>query len=413
MKILFLTDIPPCKNYTGGLMIETMMNFLPFEKLALFTVVNPRIKADMNPKWATLPKCFLRKPFEKPFRKPVEKPPQKAYLRRCLHLLASLYVSSFQLLHFVQVRYSVLPKLIKFIKKQEIEAVFVVLQGQTIVQLAYSLSQKLDLPMFTHTWDSFEWWLRSCSVSSLGQKRLLHKYDHIIQSSQSSTTASWYMSDHYLKKYHKPCLTLLDGLPSELARSPAHHPHEGETFIIAIAGQLYAQEEWEVLIKALAQVNWRIAGKNIRVRMLGGAFQHRSFVPTRFEYLGWHPREQLIEHLSTADLLYLPYWFSEKFRYESSSSFPSKLIAYFASGRPVFCHAPDYASPARYIAKHEAGYLCQSLEVEDVLKSLEFAITDYESYRKFSANASKCFLQDLTLKRMQEVFYQALGMNSV
>ncbi|MCP4474904.1 MAG: glycosyltransferase family 4 protein [Gammaproteobacteria bacterium] len=405
MKILFLTDIPPCKNYTGGLMIETMMNFLPFEKLALFTVVNPHLHADIDLKWDALPKCFLRKPFEKP--------PKVAYLRRYSHVLASLYTFCFELLHFVQVRYRVLPKLIEFIKEQKIDAVFVVLQSQTITQLAYSVSQKLDLPLFTHTWDALEWWLKSCSVSSLGQKRLLHKYDHIIQRSQSSTTASWYMSEHYLEKYQKHCLTLLDGLPSELAQSPAHYPHESETFIIAIAGQLYAQEEWQVLIEALSQVNWHISGRNIRIRILGGAFQHCSFVPTHFEYLGWHPRKQLIQHLSTADLLYLPYWFSEEFRYEASSSFPSKLIAYFASGRPVFCHAPDYASPARYIAKHEAGYLCRSLAIEEILKNLELAITDHKSYKKFSHNATNCFLKDFTLKKMREVFHQSLGISSV
>ena len=125
--------------------------------------------------------------------------------------------------------------------------------------------------------------------------------------------------------------------------------------------------------------------------------------------ISWQSQEETIRLLSESDLLYMPYWFSEEFREESSSSFPSKLVTYFAAGRPVFCHAPAYASPAKYIKQHDAGYLCESLDPTDVLKHLEHALTDTEYYRKVAANGTSCFMRDFTLERMKETFLQFLN----
>ncbi|MFM9912824.1 MAG: hypothetical protein ACKVN9_04755, partial [Methylophilaceae bacterium] len=92
-------------------------------------------------------------------------------------------------------------------------------------------------------------------------------------------------------------------------------------------------------------------------------------------------------------------------------SFPSKLVTYFAAGRPVFCHAPGYSSPARYIKKHEAGYICDGLDASCVLKCLELAITDIDYYRKLASNGTLCFFQDFTLERMKETFMQFLKLS--
>jgi glycosyltransferase involved in cell wall biosynthesis len=145
---------------------------------------------------------------------------------------------------------------------------------------------------------------------------------------------------------------------------------------------------------------------------MGGEFHFRTQHPANFEYLGWQSQEETIRLLSETDLLYLPYWFSDEFYEESCNSFPSKLVTYFATGRPVICHAPNYASPAKYIKQYEAGYLCESLDSKILLKQLEVIITDAELYRKVALNGTSCFMRDFTLENMKATFFQFLNINN-
>jgi glycosyltransferase involved in cell wall biosynthesis len=395
MKVLLLTDIPPCRNFTAGLVLDRLVSFLPPDKITLCAVVNASLNPEIPAELESLPKLILKKPREASVR---------IFPRKAGDLSAFTY----ELIQSARVRYEILPQIIAFAKLQQVDAIWVVLQGQTMVRLARQLSLKLGLPLFTQVWDPFGWWLRANRIDGFTQRCLLTEFNKVIQHSSSCATASWAMSEAYSNQYGVRNQPVIAGLPRELALEPATHPHVGDEFIISMAGQFYAQDEWNCLIHTLNQVNWNIAGRRIRIRVMGGGFQTFTQSPANFEYLGWQSQEETIRLLSESDLLYMPYWFSEEFREESSSSFPSKLVTYFATGRPVFCHAPAYASPAKYIKQHEAGYLCESLDPPAVLQHLERAITDMEYYRKVASNGTSCFMRDFTLERMKETFFQFL-----
>lgn len=399
MKILLLTDIPPCRNFTAGLVLDRLVSFLPPEQIALCAVVNPVLNPEIPAELEFLPKLILKKPRE-------------ASVRISPHKAGDLLAFAFELIQSARVRYGLLPQIVAFAKQQQVDAIWVVLQGQTMVRLARQASQELAIPLLTQVWDPFGWWLRANKIDGITQRRLLTEFDKVIRHSASCATASWAMSEVYSNQYGVRNQPVISGLPRELAIEPATHPHVGDEFIIGMAGQFYAQAEWGCLIHTLNQVNWTIAGRRIRIRVMGGGFQSFTQSPANFEYLGWQSQEETIRLLSEADLLYMPYWFSEEFREESSSSFPSKLVTYFASGRPVFCHAPAYASPTKYIKRYEAGYLCESLDPSTVLKHLESAITDTECYRKMAANGTACFMRDFTLEHMKKTFLQFLNIQA-
>lgn len=396
MKVMLLTDIPPCRNYTAGLVLDRLVSFLPPDKIVLCAVVNPSVNPDIPAEFETMPKLILKKPREGSVR---------IFPRRA----GDFSAFAFELFQAVRVRYELLPQIVTFAKQQQIDAVWVVLQGQTMVRLARQVSLKLGIPLLTQVWDPFSWWLRANRIDNLTQRRLLNEFNKAIRHSTSCATASWAMSETYSNQFGVRNQPVIAGLPRELACEPATRPHDAEEFVIGMAGQFYAQEEWGCLINALNQVDWTIAGRRIRIRVLGGDFKSFTHFPANFEYLGWQSQEETIRLLSEADLLYMPYWFSEEFREESSNSFPSKLVTYFAAGRPVFCHAPNHASPAKYIKQYEAGYLCESLDPQVVLKLLEHTITDAEHYRKMASNGTSCFMRDFTLERMNESFIRFLS----
>ena len=396
MKVLLLTDIPPCKNFTAGLVLDRLVSFLPPDQLAICAVVNPEINPEIPSTLESIPKLILTKPRE-------------ASLRMFPRQAGDLSAFAYELIQPLRVKHQILPKIIEFAKQQQVDAIWVVLQGQTMIRLARQLSIKLNLPLFTQVWDSFGWWLRANKIDRITQGRLLHEFNAVIQHSTACATASWAMSDAYTKQYGMRNLPVIAGLPRELALNSATQLHSGDEFIIGMAGQFYAKDEWNCLIYTLNQVNWMIAGRRVRIRVMGGGFQAYTQSPSNFEYLGWQNQEETIRLLSESDLLYMPYWFSEEFKEESSSSFPSKLVTYFAAGRPVFCHAPEYASPSQYIKQNEAGYLCVSLDPPAVLNHLKNVIDDIECYRKVAANGTSCFMRDFTLERMKETFFQFLN----
>lgn len=408
MRVLLLSDMPPCRNYTAGLVLERLVRFLAPGQLAICAVVNPGLRPEIPEDLDYIPRLLLRKPLEAAARVIPGSVPNNR-VPRALRALSALPAFIFELIQGVRVRCSLLPRIAAFAEEQRIDALWVVIQGQTMVRLARPLAERLGLPLLTQIWDPFEWWLRANRIDRFTRRRLLATFDADIRHSQICATASWAMSESYSVRYSVRNVPVIAGLPAELARVPAQRPHQRAEFIIGMAGQFYAEAEWGCLVCALNSINWTLNGRRIRVRVLGAGFKAYTQLPAHFEYLGWQSQEETIRLLADADLLYLPYWFSEEFRLESSQSFPSKLVTYFATGRPVLCHAPGYASPARYIRQHDAGYCCESLDPPAVVNLLGRIAGDEATYARLSANGVECFLRDFSLERMKESFFQFIG----
>jgi len=331
----------------------------------------------------------------------------------CRQFIRTDYISAylFEIWQGLYVKYKLLPQIARFAREQQVDALWVVLKGQTLIRLAKGLSHVLSLPLFTQVWDPFELWLRHQSIDRFTRRRFLTMFDKVIKKSSSCATTSWAMTEAYTEKYAVKNRSLISSLPVELARMPATSSHSEDEFIIGIAGQIYAVLEWNSLIDTLNETHWKIANRRIRIRVLSNDFALKTQKPSNIEYLGWQSQEDTMQLLTECDLLYLPYWFSESFRKETTYCFPSKLITYLASGRPVFCHAPPYASPYIYITQHEAGFVCDSLDPQNIRKSLEKVILNTEHYAKIKTNASACFLRDFTLESMRKSFFQLLGFN--
>jgi glycosyltransferase involved in cell wall biosynthesis len=471
MKILLLTDMPPCRRYTAGLVLEQLVRFLPKEDIAICAVIDPALisNVDIPPDLEDIPMLILKKPAESFFKmflftflrriknlfkeksidlvkalvkilfkkktiafvknllkkkslaedQPENQPvdlnsiePAKSIFQTMLEKFVGSVKFLFELIQGFRVQNHLLSKIKRFSKEQHIDKLWVILEGQTMIRLARPLATSLNVPLFTQVWDPFEWWLRVNKVDEHTKKRFLIEYDNAIRHSTACATASWAMSEAYLKKYGVKNLPITACLPKEYAKKAISSVgNDNQPFIIGMAGQFYALDAWQTFVAALAQANWRVAGKNIFIRAVGGYSKRLTSVPKHFEDLGWKSQEETLSILANTDLLYMPYWFCDEFHLESSHSFPSKLVSYFCAGRPVFCHAPLYASPTKYILNKEAGYLCSSLDANVILETLERVILDKETYQRMAARGKECFLEDFTLERMQTTFHQFLNLH--
>lgn len=395
MRTLLLTGMPPCTNYTAGIVLQQLCSFLPKGSCVCFAVVG----RSMQPEACADPAAASIKTVVRP----------RERWRRIpgpLGGAASFAMESATALTRVK---AIQRGAIRFGKEHEADRVWCILEGQTLIRLGLPVARGLGVPLYTQIWDPPGWWMRHNRVDRITSWTIREAFKRALQESEACAAASWAMANAYSKRYGIRAVPVLPGLPRDLARNPATAPHDRGEVVIAVAGQIYATREWEALLAALDLASWTLASRRVRVIVLGPYLSLRAQAPASVHYLGWHTQPETIGLLSEADLLYCPYWFDEAFEEEARLSFPSKLTSYLASGRPVFFHGPEYSSPAVFLRQQGAAFLCHSLEPSVIRAQLDVILSDVGEYAVVAHRGRVAFDAELTAARMRARFNEFLG----
>ena len=64
MKVLLISDVPPCDDFTAGIVLSALVRFLPRGSICCFAVVNPLIPFRMSSEFSSIPVEFHEKPLE-------------------------------------------------------------------------------------------------------------------------------------------------------------------------------------------------------------------------------------------------------------------------------------------------------------------------------------------------------------
>jgi glycosyltransferase involved in cell wall biosynthesis len=396
MKILLLTDMPPCKGFTAGLVTSQLVRFLPKGSVACYAVVHSSLDAKLDPEFEEMPIRYAVKPRETGLQ----------LLPGRLRIISSFAYELYT--HFIKI-----PKLLNdieaFAKEFGADRIWCVLEGQTMFRLAVGIKKRLNLPLHTQVWDPPGWWLRANSVDTFSRKLIMKTFDEALRMSKTCAAASWAMAEDYKERYSCHAIPVIPSLDPSMALPPAKETHHRDTFMIGMAGQLYSQAEWLHLLATLDQVKWMIRGKKIVIRLLGRSIYAPAKSAVNIEFLGWVDQTEAIKLLSEADILYCPYWFDPAFHEEARYSFPSKLTTYLAVGRPVLFHGPKYASPYRFLDAYDAGILCDSLSTVNIFNCIDKLIWDQEFYNQLTENGHKAFMQFLTTDVMRQQFKRFIG----
>lgn len=393
-KFLLLTDIPPCSNFTAGLVLDQLVSFLPENSVACFTVLNPTLDPILT--HPEIPTRIIGKPKENKTR----------HLPGKLGALESFAAETYTEKKTVK---NIAKQAAEFGTKFGADAVWCVVQGQTMIRLARQVADLMNVPLLTQVWDPPTWWLRANKVDSWSQQRILSEFGNAMSSSKRFAAASWAMAEKYESVYGCRSIPVIPSLDAGLAKAPAAKLNDDDTLTIGMAGQLYSSVEWENLLQTLNHSNWMIGNRKVSVKVLGRSVSLNSNTKMQVEFLGWRNQQETIEILSNLDVLYCAYWFDHDFKEEASLSFPSKLTTYLAAGRPVFFHGPEYASPAKFLKQHTAGALCHDLANSRIYNELDKLASDPDYYQTLAANGSKAFHQYLTLDTMRKNFAEFLG----
>ncbi len=97
--------------------------------------------------------------------------------------------------------------------------------------------------------------------------------------------------------------------------------------------------------------------------------------------------EEMPRTLAKADILFLPMSFEPRMKHMVSTSIPSKISEYLASGVPILVHGPAYCSAVRYCRESECGLVVDQPDDSALRDALIRLATDAELRQRLSRNA--------------------------
>lgn len=394
MKYLLFSAVPPTVKYSGGLMLYQLCTGMEKGSLACFVAKDPGLSFKIPEELDWMPR-FIRDEPTKFFRKLSFSFPNS--LRDAVTYLSEEWRTK-------RIRSNIVKEAIFFGHKQKVDCVWAVLQGKTTIIAAEEIAKGLNVPLITQVWDDPGWCIRADKLDFGSSKKVLEAFGAAMRSSTICAAASSEMADLYVDLYGVRTVAFLGSLDKGLAVNPADTFKNDSELRIGFAGQLYARNEWESFVRAFESVGWQIDGRRIKVSLIGDLYHVSTPPGAPIDFLGHRSVEDTIKVLSETDLAYCPYWFSKDFERVARTSFPCKLTAYFASGRPVFYHGPEYAAPARFIEKWKAGICCYSLAPEDILTKVTDLIRNPALYKTLAVNGRRAFDECLTVDILKKNF---------
>jgi len=292
------------------------------------------------------------------------------------------------------------------------DMLWVPLAGPTMINVAASLAERTRLPMLTTVWDAPDYFLpHYWGIDGAALDRVLKQFDAAVRRSERCAVASPEMKQAYESRYGTPCIPMIHGLPASQWVTPTGMRPPNEPLVIGYAGSLYARREWDALMSALGSVGWRVAGRDVIIRVLASGLDVRASGPARIEFRGWHSLSDAVALLSTCDICYVPYWFDPSCRAGVELCFPNKVSMYLAAGRPILFHGPEESTPAHFLARRPVGVSCHSLRPEPLIRALTTAATD-AAFHATAAHAIPAVLrEELGLHVFRQRFAEFLGVD--
>jgi glycosyltransferase involved in cell wall biosynthesis len=86
---------------------------------------------------------------------------------------------------------------------------------------------------------------------------------------------------------------------------------------------------------------------------------------------GWVSQQELQGVLQSADILFLPFSFSESSRYAVERAFPSKTADYLAAGKPVLVFGPRYSTLVRYAAERGFAEIVDEFDCDALARGIQ------------------------------------------
>lgn len=395
-KLLLLTRTPPGYRGVGGVFLQELWNAYPPSARVCFTLARNRWQVpgpELAGDWARVSRHSVPE-LPGPLTRIAS-----AALRAWKTLVEEPWLSQ---------------QIVRLAHRQRIDAVWAILNDPATIALSARVAERLGVPLFATVWDPPQAVADKAGLGPEARQRLYQGFEKALRLSRRCGVASESMAEDYRSRFGIEPVVLIHGPDEKLWRPPAPAPSSQET-IIGFAGSVYARTEWRALLQTLEDAGWDLDGRPVRILLLGHENDFFDEWREHVEVSGWQSMDRVVEMLSTADVLYLPYWLGPAHTESTRLCFPNKLPTYLAAGRPVLFHGPRDSTPARFFARHPVGVTCHSLDPEEILHALRRLLggLGHEPglYHQATLAGREALRSELGLATFRHRFAQLLGVS--
>ncbi|MGE0527785.1 MAG: glycosyltransferase [Bdellovibrionales bacterium] len=374
-EVLFVSDAPISDELTGSLVSQQIVQSIGTEKIAfLYTPGKELLASGLARVHTVEPEMVLVKPRE---RVPT------GWGRALASLFGFMMALSLET--WWRWRWKIV---LKRAFAGRVRWGWIVLQGQTALVMAEIVRDSLKIPVVVHVWDHIDWWTKSNSLPPFLRRYYRRKFQRVLERADFVVGPSPEFVKRFAGGREESAMHLV------FSRDPGQEKtqitRDPKFWLIGFAGQMYAEAEVNSLLSALDKVNWRINDRPVHLLCVGrGHTKLVERVPRGHgRFPGWLGQDEMETLLAGCDLLYCPYPMSADFRDIVETSFPSKLVNYMSSGRPILFHGGASSAPAKWLGHEPFFHLLSTLDEHDIIamlqKSLDETVLENGLHREFS-----------------------------
>jgi hypothetical protein len=211
------------------------------------------------------------------------------------------------------------------------------------------------------------------------------------------------LGDEYQKLFgNKPYTIITDGVDDDEISMPAETTPT--PVVIYFAGLLHIG--YMPLFKILADSLDQLSMQGLSFKLLLRGTQDVDFLNNRLFTVEYKPvtldDRELKNELNLASILYLPIKFTEPDFYLYSLS--TKMVGYLGGTGAILYHGPADSAASIKLKEAEAAICCNTLNVDDMVKSITGLLNDKG---EISKNAKNLARQSFNMKTIQQEFWRS------
>ena len=398
-RVLLISPVAPVPEGVGGVFLRDLCLMYPADRIAF--AILPGIGTGPWPdRLQGAPRTTLDVVPERGFNR---------WGRRVQRSSRAVFDRYVERVHFPRL----IDRVASFAERVQPDIVWIPLAGPTMINVAAAIAERVGVPLVTTVWDPPDYFLpHYWDIQGAALARVMERFASAVRRSARCAVASPEMKEAYEARYGTPCVPMIHGLPESAWWAPSGIRPPNAPFVIGYAGSLYARSEWDALLGALGAVGWRVAGRDVVIRVLAGSFDARVTGPARIEFLGWHSTHDAVRIMAGCDVCYVPYWFDPACRPGVELCFPNKISMYLASGRPIFYHGPRESTPVHFLERHRVGVTAYSLEPDAIVGALTTAAVDTQFHEVAAGEIPRALRQELSLSVFRQRFAEFIGVDA-
>jgi len=272
------------------------------------------------------------------------------------------------------------------------DVLYVQVSGREAILFAQKLHSFLKIPLIIHNMDDWP-----STISTKGPfKRYWHRkidreFKELLNKASLLMSISDDMASEYKNRYGKDFITFHNPIDIEFWKQYQRNDYDlNKPPAILYAGRIGIgiESSLELAAKAIQQVNEEL-GMSIKFILQTkkklpwfnkyNCIIHRPFVPY----------SDLPKKFSEADILILPYDFSQKSIKFIRYSMPTKLPEYMISGTPILIFAPEITAIVKYAQKFKWAKVVTEKKSSELSNAIKFLIQNKNARETIASNAKK------------------------